>query len=1254
MPTLSPEFEAVIDEFTDRLNRGERPEIDEYAIRYPAHAAELREILEMLAALDPLRSSDTPRASDTVRRPESLGPPLTMPPTVPGFEVLGELGRGGMGVVYKVRQTSLNRVVALKMILTGAHATDAARSRFAAEASVLAGLDHPHVVKVFDFGTHDGNPYLALEFVEGGTLESLLAAGPLTPTAAARLAERIAGAITHTHEAGVIHRDLKPANVLLTGTDNPKVTDFGLARDMASASTLTATGAIVGTPSYMAPEQASGRGGPVGPAADVYALGAILYECLTGRPPFRGATVLDTLDQVKTREPVAVRELQPGVPRDLETICLKCLQKDPEKRYGTARDLTDDLRRFLDGRPIIARPVGLAERGWRWCRRNKVVAGLLVAVFGLLAVVVVGSVFAATVADGRRVRAEQAEDRERTEREKAERAKDREQAEREKAERNEDRAEQQLLFARLERARAKRLSGRQGQRHDALADLRTAVEVARRRNATAEQLGEIRDEYIGALALPDVRPGPVVKYGAGYAPRTIALSPDAQFYATGTTAAGFAARVYRVGSNELVASLPRPEGFAHPYVVLSFSPDGRYLTGDFHPHSRSVVWSIEQRAVVATSGVRVASGNRDEGPFVAFGRGEAALAEGTTVRVVSLATGAEARTLKLPQPKSGQPQGATALAYSPDGCELAVWAHGSASLLIYSGTADRPVRTVPAGSWGGNVLAWHPDGRHLATVGTDRSIVLWDTHQNLRIAVLHGHTNGIHSLSFHPNGQFLGSAGGDGTTRIWDVWRRQQVLHFPFWNPAPYFSADGRVFGVDPVGADSGPLLEFTAPEEFRTFGPLGEGRRPGLTLDGRLVFCAGPFQTLHLWDRQTGRFLESVPFPFERKTSAAIGTEILSLGPDARATAYPISYTSNDTARFGPPRPIPLPSAAAVPGPQLGLTDGRVITGVGLIYEPATGVALRVLPNQPQATGRWPQTAASPDGRLYASFFAGQSGVAVYDTRTGARLHSITPTSAYNLAFAPKGGQFITSNPYELAARDPKTWKVVGRRAKPGGSLVGGIATPPPAGVWAFETRPGTPELMHPADYRSLTRLLSPDEGATDWMQFTPDGGELLTNSFLSPAVLVWNLRAVRARLTEVGLDWDAPPIPVEDSPPVARVEVVGRELFGDAKRLETVWDAIDALELVANPFDVRANHRAMARALAAGDASRARARATLALAVRPDSLMAWEILARVGESPEARLAACRKCIELAPDQAVYRDLLREAERGRAPHERE
>jgi len=311
---------------------------------------------------------------------------LDLPEKVSGYVILGVLGRGGMGVVYKALQPGLNRLVALKMILAGEYAGRREVARFRSEAEAVAQLQHVNIVQIYEVGEDAGRPYFSLEYIDGVSLSKKVNGTPLPPRQAAELLMQLAHAVEYAHQKGIIHRDIKPANVLLTADGIPKLTDFGLAKRVQDESGQTRTGTVLGTPSYMPPEQAEGRLQEVGPRSDVYSLGAVLYDMLTGRPPFRGTTMLDTLQMVQKQEPVAPTELQPKVPHDLQTICLTCLHKEPARRYASAAALAEDLRRFLAGEPILARLAGAGERLWRWCRRNPRVAALSAALVFLLVI----------------------------------------------------------------------------------------------------------------------------------------------------------------------------------------------------------------------------------------------------------------------------------------------------------------------------------------------------------------------------------------------------------------------------------------------------------------------------------------------------------------------------------------------------------------------------------------------------------------------------------------------------------------------------------------------------------------------------------------------------------------------------------------------------------------------------------------------------------------------------------------------------
>ena len=392
-------LDLIAEEYRVRQRWGDRPTHQDYATRFPEHAAYLSDTLKRIDDELGVEASRTPSVASgqetvSLAQPAANFSTLTGQqtgsgdspnplPAIAGYEILEVLGRGGMGVVYKTRHLALKRLVAVKMIVAGGHAGREQITRFRAEAEAVARLQHANIVQIYEVGEQDGLPFFSLEYVDGGSLDKKLAGTPQTPRAAAQLDLTLAQAMHAAHQAGIVHRDLKPANVLVTRDGVPKITDFGLAKQLDSAIGQTQSGAILGTPSYMAPEQATGKIKEVGPATDVYALGAILYEMLTGRPPFKAATPMDTMYLVVHEEPVAPSRLQPKVPRDLETICLKCLQKEQRKRYPDARSLADDLQRYINGEPIQARPIGMLGRLARWARRQPVVAGLSAAMLVL-------------------------------------------------------------------------------------------------------------------------------------------------------------------------------------------------------------------------------------------------------------------------------------------------------------------------------------------------------------------------------------------------------------------------------------------------------------------------------------------------------------------------------------------------------------------------------------------------------------------------------------------------------------------------------------------------------------------------------------------------------------------------------------------------------------------------------------------------------------------------------------------------------
>jgi eukaryotic-like serine/threonine-protein kinase len=392
VPALREDAQAILDliyqEYVLRRELGDDFDPHEYCTRFPDLAQAIMLQLGVDAAIAPSTQALNERDRPNANVDDSIE-------TIAGYEMIALLGRGGMGIVHQARDVKLGRIVAIKTIAQSQHATADQRERFRAEAHAIARLRHPNIIAIHAIGEHEGQPYLSLEFADGGSLAQRLAERPMAPREAAALVETLARAVHVAHQAGVIHRDLKPSNVLLAADGTPKVSDFGLAKLLDADSERTASGQPLGTPSYMAPEQAGGHSKHVGPATDVYSLGAILYQALTGRPPFLGATALETLNLVMTTDVVWPTRLRPDVPRDLESICLKCLEKSPTDRYATGINLAEDLHRFLDGRPTLARPIGPAGRVWRWSRCNPRVAGLSAAVAAsLIAGTVVSSLLA--------------------------------------------------------------------------------------------------------------------------------------------------------------------------------------------------------------------------------------------------------------------------------------------------------------------------------------------------------------------------------------------------------------------------------------------------------------------------------------------------------------------------------------------------------------------------------------------------------------------------------------------------------------------------------------------------------------------------------------------------------------------------------------------------------------------------------------------------------------------------------------------
>jgi len=774
--------------------------------------------------------SDVAPKSDAAKVPEGRvlddDGPL---PSIPGFEVLSTLGRGGMGVVYKAKQARLNRLVALKMILSGPYASAGERSRFLGEAQAVARLQHPNIVQIHEIGEHDGNPYFSLEYCDGGSLAGMLNGTPLPALDAAHIVHVLAQAMQKAHDENIIHRDLKPGNILLArraemrkrpGTARfadlvPKITDFGLAKKLDEVG-QTASGAVMGTPSYMAPEQAGGESKTHGPAADIYALGAILYECLTGRPPFKAASSVETIMMVVSAEPVPPSQLNAKTPRDLETICLKCLQKEPRKRYASAADLADDLDRFEKGEPIAARPIGSLECSWRWCRRNPKWAGVwslvvFLAVTGSAAVIyqlnrAVAAEGEATdkagkleiaLGDlaGKKKVVEQALDEVTLAQTKTAAANEKLAAEKIETARQRDKAEKAVADLTMTLARNHWTQGHARIANDLLADVEPRFRLGGWHFLKRQFEGSLFTLYTGAV-------------------NAVCFSPDGQRLAMVGPAL---VKLLDARSGQDLLTLKGTAGTG-TIASISFSADGQRVAAAVAPSSVKV-WDARTGEVLLSYGR-----HKDSVNSVCFspdGQWLASAGRDRTLHLWDSRTGQQRWTI----PAHAGP--VRSLSFSPDGQRLATASEDRTAKVWDARTGkqilDLGPMAVPTS------ICFSPDGQHLATAHTDNLVKIWDAAGQPRLT-LKGHTHAVESICFSPDGQRLASASHDHTVKLWSVSDGQEFV--------------GQVANL-PVERQVGNL-----PHELLTLhGHTEPVRSISFSADGQRLASTGDYRSIKMWD---------------------------------------------------------------------------------------------------------------------------------------------------------------------------------------------------------------------------------------------------------------------------------------------------------------------------------------------------------------------------------------------------------------------
>jgi WD40 repeat protein len=728
-------------------------------------------------------------------------PSVPVLPQVPGYTILAELGRGGMGAVYKARQTALERLVALKMILAGDFADAEAAARFRVEATTIARLKHPNIVQIHAVGEHDGRAFIELEYVAGGSLAQWLDGIPWPVDRAARFISALASAMGDVHRLGIVHRDLKPANILLADDRTPKIADFGLAKLHGRDGSLTHTEAILGSPSYMAPEQAEGKAREATPPADVYALGAILYELLTGRPPFCAATALETLQQVRSLEPVSPRRLLPQLPRDLETICLKCLDKLPERRYSNGGELAAELNRFLGHQPIVARATGLPTRLARFCRRHRsvAIASAVAAVAVLASLVLLLALALVQSAAARRLGAALNESR--------------------------------RLSASLIREQGIALC-EQGDVDRGLLWLVRGLAAARA-TGDAELERIVRADIAGwsrrihHLQARLEHAGPV---------RTIATSPDAKFALTGSDDG--TARLWNVATGEPIGSeLPHPR----PVLAVALSRDGHVLL-TLAEDGVARIWKAGSNPPSALTlphpGTVVAAALSPDGR--------------------TCITGGADGTARLWDTKTANPLGAVmthkgpvkVVVFDAPGQRVLTGSSDGSSRLWDARTGE-PLGPPLVQSEAIRSAAFSLKGDSVITGSDDFTAVIWNARTGRAVAPPLRHEARVEALAFSPDGKLVITGSRDWRTRLWDAHTgalREPVIHHQAPVVAVAFSADSR---TALSGSKDGTAIVLDA-TTGKTIGPpivhAGEVLAVALSPDAGTAFLAGLARTANVW----------------------------------------------------------------------------------------------------------------------------------------------------------------------------------------------------------------------------------------------------------------------------------------------------------------------------------------------------------------------------------------------------------------------
>jgi WD40 repeat protein len=1045
------------------------------------------------------------------------------------YQIQQVLARGGMGVVYKAFDTRLKRAVALKMVLSGQHADPAAYARFRSEAEAIARLQHPNIVQIYEVGEHEGLPYFALEFVEGPSLYQVLSNGALPARIAAELALALARAIEFAHERGIIHRDLKPGNILLQlrSADRethhekeeapspasefrisnsefrvPKITDFGLAKLRGRNDTYTQPGEVIGTPNYMAPEQAEGDPAGIGPVADVYALGAVLYEMLTGQPPFQGTTPLETLMWVRLREPIPPTHFNRNLPRDLETICLKCLRKERHRRYASAAALAEDLDRLLTGQPILARPVGLTERLWKWTRRHPALGGLVLL---FLSFVLVANIVVF-------LQWRKAEDaREQMQKQFKQLLLAREQASRTSAE-----LERTIYELRLSSAEREWLT-------------EDAVRARAKLNECPDELRNWEWRYLrrrfegSALTMP-VRPGePLTLTMLLDQGRLLLIHADGQMRFCDP----ISGQVVETKALQVPEGMERTEGYQNgtfcadqSRVALAFSAT---LRGAPSPVPHIGIWETKSgRLLRCWPCAAIQFTLRPDGKEIVWTSGWWTERDGRfdwyggEVRILNLESG---ETRQLLQADRNSIVGCS---YSPDGRTLALTGRQMPLLIYAADSGKKPMRGLEPEHYCHKVL-FDPSGQQVLLLGGND--VFAYSIGGKRHGVLKGHRALITQTAFSHNGRWLATASNDNTIRLWDLNSLQEVDVLVGHGEAVgqiAFSGDDCVLASHSV---DGTVKLWELRSEMQ---PPSFGRGAHKDWVPSVVFMPGGRQLLsvcgdkhlRLWDWKTGALRQTIP--------CRESPEHAALSPDGKTLAVAYDYQGGiglwDVATWTETRQLHGHTAAV--SCVAFSTDGQLLAstsedGSARVWDLASG---RQLTEFRRHVGQVSWIQFHPSEKLVAS--GGEDGtVRIWDPLTGEERNRIPahPTRVTCLAFSPNGRWLASANTdrerpdasTSIQVFDTRTWEC--RR-----TLSGHVRS-----IWFLAFSPDNSRLVSTGEDNSVRvwdpeygRLLLSLKGHADDVRcavFHPSGN-LLVSSGDEPFVCCW----------------DATPL---DQPPAARM---------------------------------------------------------------------------------------------------------------------